>query len=110
LYVCRDDQVVGLAHLVRLALRVRTLFEVLVRRGREESVKKLPGLIPGQANRTTERRTGSPVLTAIGRGDHGDEGGRWKETALAFEFSAGAGAWGAVLAGLTGGSIQSDSH
>ena len=37
LYVRRDDQVVGLAHLVTLALRVLTLFEVLVRRGQEQS-------------------------------------------------------------------------
>ena len=30
LYVRRDDQIVGLAHLLTLALRVLTLFEVLV--------------------------------------------------------------------------------
>ena len=56
LYVRRDDQVVGLAHLVTLALRVLTLFEVLVRRGQEQSGKKLPGLYPGQESRTTEVR------------------------------------------------------
>lgn len=67
LYVRRDDQVVGLAHLVTLALRVLTLFEVLVRRGQEQSGKKLPGLYPGQASRTTESPTGSRVLTAIAR-------------------------------------------
>jgi transposase len=67
LYVRRDDQVVGLAHLVTLALRVLTLFEVLVRRGQEQSDKKLPGLYPGQASRTTERPTGSRVLAAIAR-------------------------------------------
>ena len=67
LHVRRDDQVVGLAHLVTLALRVLTLLEVLVRRGQEESGKKLPGLYPGQASRTTERPTGSRVLEAIAR-------------------------------------------
>jgi transposase len=67
LYVRRDDQVVGLAHLVTLALRVLTLFEVLVRRGQEQSGQKLPGLYPGQASRTTERPTGSRVLAAIAR-------------------------------------------
>jgi transposase len=67
LYVRRDDQVLGLAHLVTLALRVLTLFEVLVRRGQEESGQKLPGLYPGQASRTTERPTGSRVLSAIAR-------------------------------------------
>jgi len=67
LYVRRDDQVVGLAHLLTLALRVLTLFEVLVRRGQEQSGQKLPGLYPGQASRTTESPTGSRVLTAIAR-------------------------------------------
>ena len=67
LFVRRDDQVVGLAHLLTLALRVLTLFEVLVRRGQERSEKKLPGLYPGQASRTTECPTGSRVLAAIAR-------------------------------------------
>jgi transposase len=67
LQVRRDDQIVGLAHLVTLALRVLTLLEVLVRRGQGESGKKLPGLYPGQATRTTERPTGTRVLEAIAR-------------------------------------------
>jgi hypothetical protein len=67
LWVRRDDQIVGLAHLVTLALRMLTLFEVLVRRGQERSEKKLPGLYPGQASRTTESPTGSRVLSAIAR-------------------------------------------
>jgi transposase len=65
LYVRRDDQIVGLAHLVTLGLRVLTLFEVLVRRGQEGSEEKLPGLYPGQASRTTARPTASRVLGAI---------------------------------------------
>ena len=67
LWVRRDDQIVGLAHLVTLALRMLTLFEVLVRRGQERSGKKLPGLYPGQASRTAESPTGSRVLSAIAR-------------------------------------------
>ena len=67
LYVRRDDQVVGLAHLVTLALRVLTLLEVLVRRGQAESGKKLAGLYAGQASRTTDRPTGPRVLEAIAR-------------------------------------------
>jgi transposase len=67
LYVRRDDQIVGLAHLVTLALRVLTLFELLVRRGQEQAGEKLPGLYPGQASRTTDRPTGSRVLSAIAR-------------------------------------------
>lgn len=67
LHVWRDDQIVGLAHQLTLGLRVLTLFEVLVRRGQEESGEKLPGLFPGQASRTTERPTASRVLGAIAR-------------------------------------------
>jgi len=67
LWVRRDDQIVGLAHLVRLALRMLTWFEVLVRRGQERLGKKLPGLYPGQASRTAETPTGSRVWSAIGR-------------------------------------------
>jgi transposase len=65
--VRRDDQIVGLAHLVTLALRMLTLFELLVRRGQQQSGPKLPGLYPGQASRTTESPTGSRVLGAIAR-------------------------------------------
>jgi transposase len=67
LYVRRDDQIVGLAHLVTMALRVLTLFEILVRRGQEEHGEKLPELYPGQASRTTDRPTASRVLSAIAR-------------------------------------------
>jgi len=45
--------------------RLLTLFELLVRRGQERHEEKLPGLYPGQARRTTERPTGSRVLSAI---------------------------------------------
>jgi transposase len=88
LYVRRDDQIVGLVHLVTLALRVLTLFEVLVRRGQEQAGEKLPGLYPGQACRTTERPTASRVLSAIAREgitatqvDDGDDR-RWHLTPL----------------------------
>jgi transposase len=88
LYVRRDDQIVGLAHLVTMALRVLTLFELLVRRGQEQAGEKLPGLYPGQASRTTDRPTGSRVLSAIARAkitvtrmEDGDES-RWHLTPL----------------------------
>ena len=51
LYVRRDDQIQGLTHLVTLALRVLTLFELLVRRGQQQSGEKLQGLYPGLPNR-----------------------------------------------------------
>jgi transposase len=66
-YVRRDDQILGLTHLVTLALRVLTLFEVLVRRGQERGDEKLPGLYPGQAKRVTESPTAKRVLEAIAR-------------------------------------------
>jgi transposase len=65
LYVHRDDQIRGLTRLLTLALRVLTLFEVLVRRGQAQESKDLPGLYPGQAKRTTERPTAKRVLEAI---------------------------------------------
>jgi transposase len=67
LFVRRDDQVRGLTHLVTLALRVLMLFEVLVRRGQDQSGEKLRGLYPGQAKRTTDRPTAKRVLEAISR-------------------------------------------
>ena len=69
LFVRRDDQVVGLTHLLTLALRVLTLFEVLVRRGQEQAGEKLKGLYPGQASRTTETPTAVRVLKAIAKAE-----------------------------------------
>ena len=66
-FVRRDDQILGLTHLVTLALRVLTLFEMLVRRGQAQSDEKLPGLYPGQAKRVTDRPTAKRVLEAISR-------------------------------------------
>jgi transposase len=69
LYVHRDDQIQGLTHLVSLALRVLMLFEVLVRRGQDQSGEKLKGLYPGQAKRETDRPTGKRVLEAVSRAE-----------------------------------------
>jgi transposase len=56
-----------LFHLFKLALRVLTLFELLVRRGQQQSGTKLKGLYPGQPKRVTERPTGQRVLEAVSR-------------------------------------------
>jgi transposase len=88
LYVQRDDQVRGLTHLLTLALRILTLFEVLVRRGQDQDGEELAGLYPGQAKRTTDRPTAQRVLEAIARMGVtlieivGEEGSRWHLTAL----------------------------
>jgi transposase len=68
-YVWRDDPIQGLTHLVMLALRVLMLFEVLVRRGQQESGEKLKGLYPGQAKQDTDRPTAKRVLAAISRAE-----------------------------------------
>jgi transposase len=65
LYVRRGDPIQGLTHLLTLALRILTLFELVVRRGQSQSGEKLKGLYPGQADRTTDRPTGIRVLAAI---------------------------------------------
>jgi hypothetical protein len=64
-FVHRDDQVRGLTHLLTLALRVLTLFEVLVRRGQDQDGEGLAGLYPGQAKRTTDRPTAQRVLEGV---------------------------------------------
>ncbi len=68
-FVRRDDQIRGLTHLVTMALRVLMLFEILVRRGQEESGEPLEGLYPGQAKRVTDRPTAKRVLEAISRSE-----------------------------------------
>ena len=76
-YVRRDDQIQGLTHLVTLALRVLMLFEVLVRRGQDQSGEQLKGLYPGQAKRVTDRPTAQAGAGGdLPGGDHADPGGR----------------------------------
>jgi transposase len=88
LFVRRDDQVVGLTRLLTLALRVLTLFEVLVRRGQKQAGEKLKGLYAGQASRTTEAPTAVRVLKAIAKAEitltrvETEEGHCWHLTPL----------------------------
>jgi transposase len=88
LFVHRDDQVCGLTHLLTLALRVLTLFEVLVRRGQDQDGADLAGMYPGQPKRTTDRPTAQRVLEAIARTGVtliqvvDDDGSRWHLTPL----------------------------
>ena len=75
----RDDQIQGLTHLVTLALRVLMLFEVLVRRGQEESGEELAGLYPGQAKRDDGSSDGEAGAGGdLPGGDDADpDGKRW---------------------------------
>ncbi|MGZ3303783.1 MAG: IS1634 family transposase [Isosphaeraceae bacterium] len=88
LFVRRDDQVVGLTRPLTLALRVLTLFEVLVRRGQKQAGEKLKGLYSGQASRTTEAPTAVRVLKAIAKAEitltraETEDGSRWHLTPL----------------------------
>jgi transposase len=82
--VRREDQIVGLTRLLTVALRVLTLFEVLVRQGQTQRKERLRGLYPGQAQRTTDRPTGFRVLRAIAQLEmtltqiSGPEGDHWQ--------------------------------
>ena len=69
LYVRRDDQIIGLTHLLTLALRILTLIETQVRRGLAQAGTSLSGLYEGQPNRTTDRPTGTRLLRAFARAE-----------------------------------------
>ena len=67
LLVTRDDQIVGLTHLIILALRLMTLITTLVRRSLKASGATLVGLIDGQKSRATDRPTARRLLKAFHR-------------------------------------------
>lgn len=69
LYVWRDDQVVGLTHLLVLALRLLTLIEMQVRRSLADQGESLKGLYEGQPQRTTDRPTAVALLKAVARSE-----------------------------------------
>jgi transposase len=69
LYVRRDDQIIGLTHLLTLALRLLTLIESQVRRGLAQAGEVLSGLYEGQPRRTTDRPTGVRLLKAFARAE-----------------------------------------
>jgi hypothetical protein len=80
-----------------MALRVLTLFEVLVRRGQNQSGEKLKGLYPGQPKRVTNRPTAQRVLEAIAR----------KRITLSRVESADENAWHpGALPGLVSGVLE----
>lgn len=67
LYVRLDSQIIGLTHLLTLALRLLTLIETQVRRGLAETKQSLVGLYAGQPNRATTQPTATRLLTAFAR-------------------------------------------
>jgi len=67
LFVRKDDQIIGLTHLLTLALRLLTLIESQVRLQLANFDLSLSGLYPGQPNRTTDKPTAKRILQAIAR-------------------------------------------
>jgi transposase len=67
LYVREEEQVIGLTRLLMIALRLLTLFEMLVRAGLAEAGESLPGLYEGQPKRSTTQPTATRLLKAIAR-------------------------------------------
>ena len=67
LLVTREDQIVGLTHLMTLALRIMTLITTTVRRSLAGAGKVLHGLYEGQKVRTTECPTARRLLRAFHR-------------------------------------------
>lgn len=67
LFVWKDEQIIGVTHLLTLALRLLTLIESQVRHGQKQNAEEMRGLYEGQPNRTTTRPTGTRLLNAFVR-------------------------------------------
>ena len=69
LYVRRDDQIIGLTHLLTIGLRLLTLVETKTRDTLQQTRESLTGLYEGQPNRATDRPTGLRLLRAFARAE-----------------------------------------
>lgn len=67
LNVARDDQIIGLTHLLTLALRLLSLIASQVRAGIQASGDGLRNLIEGQPARVLDRPTGRRIIRAFYR-------------------------------------------
>jgi transposase len=67
LFVRKDDQIIGLTHLLTLGVRVLSLLELQVRRGLQAEHTPLAGLYPGNPKQATDRPTAMLILEAIAR-------------------------------------------
>jgi transposase len=65
LFVKRDDQVVGMTHLLSVALRVLTLMEFVVRRSLKQQEATLAGLYKDNPRRATATPTAERLLQAF---------------------------------------------
>ena len=69
LYVRRDDQIIGLTHLLTIGLRLLTLIETKTRDTLQQTEESLTGLYEGQPNRATDRPTALRLLRAFTRAE-----------------------------------------
>jgi transposase len=69
LFVTSDDQIIGLTHLITLALRILTLITSTVRRSLKRTGETLIGLFEGQRVRATDRPTGRRLLKTFYRAE-----------------------------------------
>ena len=65
LFVKRDDQVVGMTHLLSIAIRLLTLLEFVVRRGLEQADRALVGLHKENPKKATAMPTTERLLQAF---------------------------------------------
>ena len=65
LFVKRDDQIIGLTHLLTLGVRVLTLMEFVVRRALQADQVQLPGLYPENPKKRTDKPTAERILKAF---------------------------------------------
>jgi transposase len=67
LFVWRDDQILGLTHLLTIGWRLLTLIESQVRHGLAQAGAALSGLYEGQTQRVTDQPTARRLLKAFAR-------------------------------------------
>jgi transposase len=67
LFVWRDDQILGLTHLLTVGWRLLTLIESQVRHGLAQAGATLSGLYEGQPQRVTDQPTARRLLKAFTR-------------------------------------------
>ena len=69
LFVHLPDQIVGITHLLTIALRILTLVETTVRDALQQRGETLRGLYEGQPNRATDRPTAIRLLRLFARSE-----------------------------------------
>ncbi|GAC1470137.1 MAG: hypothetical protein NVSMB70_15230 [Chamaesiphon sp.] len=69
LFVCKNDQIIGLTRLLTLALRLLTLVELQVRQVLQQNNTALAGLYEGQPKRLSKRPSGKRIFRAFARAE-----------------------------------------